>query len=498
MYAGSLQLGRKHLALIAAASCWLAGVLVWRFTPQLESFAPWLYHALLWAAFLQAAGVAAAWAWRARRYSGVARHGVWSAAYLPLWQLFVFSGHECGWDGLRAGMANWGLGGLFVIGLAWVVWGIERASRYYQERRLARHPGLAVRNEYLGSAAEWPERIWNPLDLGAWYYGRRARRLNQSVAALAVYALAFALLVALLGQLQGCRELYEMPAGGGKQTVIAQTVKVQKVVRKKYVINRFSSIIFNPPPIDEVKLQLVEQTAHQYAVGYGAGSEAGFSGGTQRGKVRFIRVKYDGGDWDQDFGVGADLNMLIEYGIRTGHKTHDQTEARTVAQLANFPLGRSPPFVFMTGQQSISLSKSEIAVFREYLVEKHGMLFCDNGGSGHFHNQFFALMAQVLPNIQPVKVPLDDIIHRVPYTLPFLPIVAPHGGKVAWGWKMDGRWLVYYHPGDIADAWADDHAGVPPEIYEYCYQLGTNIIFYAHVEYNKWLDARLKPGTANR
>ncbi|MDB5341242.1 MAG: hypothetical protein JWN70_6861, partial [Planctomycetaceae bacterium] len=28
------------------------------------------------------------------------------------------------------------------------------------------------------------------------------------------------------------------------------------------------------------------------------------------------------------------------------------------------------------------------------------------------------------------------------------------------------------------------------EIWEYCFQLGTNVIFYAHVEYYKWLDAR--------
>ena len=27
------------------------------------------------------------------------------------------------------------------------------------------------------------------------------------------------------------------------------------------------------------------------------------------------------------------------------------------------------------------------------------------------------------------------------------------------------------------------------EIWENCYQLGTNVIFYAHVEYNKWLDS---------
>ena len=39
-------------------------------------------------------------------------------------------------------------------------------------------------------------------------------------------------------------------------------------------------------------------------------------------------------------------------------------------------------------------------------------------------------------------------------------------------------------------AWADGHAGVKPEIYEYCYQLGTNVINYSHAEYSKWLEAR--------
>jgi hypothetical protein len=99
-------------------------------------------------------------------------------------------------------------------------------------------------------------------------------------------------------------------------------------------------------------------------------------------------------------------------------------------------------------------------------------------------------MSRVLPTVEPVRVPLDDPIHRVPYAIPFLPYVAPHGGKDAWGWKVDGRWVAYYHPGDIGDAWADGHAGVRREIWEACYQLGVNVIFYAHVEYNKWLDAQ--------
>jgi hypothetical protein len=282
-----------------------------------------------------------------------------------------------------------------------------------------------------------------------------------------------------------------MPAGGGQQKTIAQTVKIEIKKRIKYVINPFSSIIFNPPPIDEVRLQLTEATSHMYAVGYGEGDGAGFAGGTKRGKVRFIRIEYTGGDWNQDFGVGSDLNMLNEYGIRTKQKINSETESRTIGQLRNFPIGKSPPFMYLTGQGSISVSDSERKILREYLLDKHGMIFCDNGGSRHFHNQFVDLMNRVLDHkVEPVPVPLDDVIHSVPYKIPFLPYVAPHGGKEALGWKVDGRWVAYYSPGDIGDAWSDDHAGVNREITEYCYQLGTNVIFYAHLEYNKWLDAR--------
>ena len=55
-----------------------------------------------------------------------------------------------------------------------------------------------------------------------------------------------------------------------------------------------------------------------------------------------------------------------------------------------------------------------------------------------------------------------------------------------------GHWAKLGLPdsGDIGDAWSDGHAGVKPEIAELCYQLGVNIIFYAHAEYNKWLERR--------
>ncbi len=126
-------------------------------------------------------------------------------------------------------------------------------------------------------------------------------------------------------------------------------------------------------------------------------------------------------------------------------------------QLGRAAADAAPPFVYMTGQKDISVSKQEVRILRDYLMEKHGMIFGDNGGSSHFHNQFFQMMRQVLPSVEPVRVALDDPIHMRPYRIPFLPYVAPHGGRDAWGWKVDGRWVCYYHPGDIGDAWSDEH-----------------------------------------
>jgi len=367
------------------------------------------------------------------------------------------------------------------------VWYVERRWTAHLRERAMQHATNPLGD--LDLAGD-DRMVWDPFSPQAWYYGRHGAKLHQSLFVLAGYSVAFFALFLLAGQLGGCREIYELPAGGGQEQTIAQTVKIQKVIKKKFVINPYSSIIFKPPPIDDVKLQLMEVTAHKYTVGQGQGDGAGFSGGTGRGKIRFIRLEYSGGDWDQDFGIGADLNMLIQYGVRTGQQVAEETESRTIPQLANFPIGKSPPLLYLTGQKSITLSKSEIKTLREYLLDKYGMLLIDNGGSSTFHSQAFGMMRQVVPEIEPVKIPLDDVIHRVPYQIPFLPYVAPHGGRDAWGWKLNGRWIAYYHPGDIGDAWSDGHSGVKTEVWEACYQLGVNVIFYAHAEYNKWLSAR--------
>lgn len=415
----------------------------------------------------------------------------------PLWwYAAMVTADTFGLEGVRCGIAQLGAIGLFFLGLAWIVWALERTSRRFELQRvnasiesgisLAPHHELA---ESRMSNEPGKRRIWHPGDPHAWYYGRESRKLKQSTLTLVTYAASFWFISVLISQMPGCQRIYELPAGGGKQQAVAQRVRIEKVVRKKYVVNPYSSIKFEVPPIDEVRLQLEEVTAHQYTIGYGEGAGAGFAGGTSRGKVRLMRLEYDGGDWNLNFGIGGDANMLLEYGLLTQQKVVDKSESLRILQLENYPKDKSPPIVFLTGQQNLSLSNGEVKALREYLREKNGMLFASSG-SGHFHNQFMALMNRVLPDVPAVAIPLDDIIHRVPFSVPSLPYVVPHGGKEAIGWSADGRWLVYYHPGDISDAWSDGHAGVARDVYDACFRLGVNVINYAHIEYSKRLQTK--------
>jgi hypothetical protein len=462
-------------------AAWLVSIVVWR----LDIVPAWLI------AVIQAGSVPLAASWivrmRAARADAVSWSVVATATYVLWWCWSLVLSDLPGLSQFRPAFESAGLFGLFVIGLGWVVWYLEGKSREIELRRIERAlAGGAVAVRVQDHDVLVADRSWNPLDPQAWFYGREARKLKQSMLAFFLYGLVFWIGTTVITLIGGCHLEYEMPAGGGEQKTVAQQVRIQKVIRKKYVVNPFSAISFAIPPIEEVKLQLQEVTAHQYTIGHGDGAGAGFAGGTSKGKVRLIRLEYDGGDWDLNFGIGGDNNMLLEYGLLTQQKTADKSESIRISQLAAFPKDKAPPLVFLTGQRNLSVANNELKTLREYLVDKHGLLFASSG-SQHFHNQFMSLMSRVLPEVRPVTVPMDDQIHRVPFALPRMPYVVPHGGREALGWMMDGRWVCYYHPGDVSDAWADGHSGVSADIYNGCFQLGANVINYAHVEHSKWL-----------
>jgi hypothetical protein len=279
-----------------------------------------------------------------------------------------------------------------------------------------------------------------------------------------------------------------MPAGGG-QDLMPQQVQIQKVVRKRFVLNPYSNIIYTPPDINQVQLKIMEMTRHLHKPGAGPGDTPGVPGGTPGGKVHFVRLRHADPHWNEDMGIGGDQNLMDQLHARFGWKTADKTEEIGTAELARIPAAKSPPLVYITGQSSFQPTAADRKVLKEYLLDKHGMIFGDNGGGRGFHNQFVSALTDIIGR-QPVPIPLDSYIHSRPYRLPFVPIVVNHGGTTALGWNVDGRWVCYYHPGDIGDAWADGHAGIKAEIAEFCYQLGLNIIFYAYSEKSKWLESQ--------
>ncbi len=396
----------------------------------------------------------------------------------------------CEWLGLevfRAYFARGGLATFFITGLAWVIWALEKHA---QQVEAARRQEFSLDNVLQRTQSEGRDeshKIWNPLDPHAWYYGRKAPRLNQSLNGFVSYSILFGLICMILSQFQGCTQYYDLPAGGGENQAVQQVVKVQKVIRTKFILNPYSAINYNTPELDDVKLELNEVTAHRYTkMGFGEGEGAGFAGGTSDGAVGFVRLEYPGGDWNQDFGIGGDMNMLLKYAELTGQKIAKKTQAYSPAQLKTFDGVRCPPLLYITGQQNISLGNNDVKILQEYINDKHGMIFGDNGGSRHFHNQFISMMQRIVPDVRPVRIPTDDPIHTRPFQITRVPYVAPHGGEEALGWFKDGRWVAYYHPGDIGDAWADGHAGVSQDIWANCYRLGVNIMSYAHIEHAKW------------
>lgn len=171
-------------------------------------------------------------------------------------------------------------------------------------------------------------------------------------------------------------------------------------------------------------------------------------------KVRFIRLNHGGNGWDDGMGKsGADTNFLQAFGKATGFKVAEKGESHAVGLLKKYPDDGFPPFVYLTGNGSMGrVSTADIKILRAYCL-KGGMLIAD-AGSAKFHQSFFHFMRQVFPDKALVDIADDDMIYQLPNGFPDgPPAFWHHGGRRPLGIKHDGRWCVFYHPGDMNDAW---------------------------------------------
>ena len=340
-------------------------------------------------------------------------------------------------------------------------------------------------------------RSWNPFRSGAVYWqgkhGRLKRFLTYSFLGHATLILSTVLMMFV----PSCKKTYDLVKGSGKPKAMIKQMKVQvkKVQKKKILVNPNSPIVFEVPPLDLTPLNLKQVTANEYKIGQGDGAgPAGYAAGREGARFIFVRVRYEGGNWDFNMRNGSDENMTKEFGRRATMPVSTIPQDVTLAELGHFVKGRSPPVVFMCGSYAFRFEARDIKAVRSYLLENHGMIFADNGGN-QFHNTFVRFMQQALPEVAPVQIVDDDPIYQRPYPLNGCPPLWAHSGTRALGWKKDGRWVAFYHQGSISDAWKDTHGGTSAESAEQAYQLGVNILAQTMASYSEWkmsLDGKMK------
>ena len=270
----------------------------------------------------------------------------------------------------------------------------------------------------------------------------------------------------------------------------------KKPKKKKYLLNPQSAILFNFPDLDDSPTlkDVEEMTQLTYAadptrvlggkLGTGGKGPGGWPDGMENAKVRFIRLEYNGRGWDDgmDSVSRADRNFLEYFRKLTGFKVAEASESHSISMLRKYRKGFAPPFVYMTGDGAINVTASEVLILREYLLDG-GMLFADCG-SPQWDRSFRSFVQVLFPGESLRVISDDDPIFQLPFCFPNgAPPLWHHGGSRAMGIKHQGRWVVFYHPGDINDAWKTGHSGMDPELVKGAYEMGVNIVYYAFTRY---------------
>ncbi len=311
-------------------------------------------------------------------------------------------------------------------------------------------------------------------------------------------------LIPWLLQFGGCVEPYRVPKGSGNPVVaMVKMVKPKKEKKKSMTLRPNSAIIFEIPDLDDTEVDRVmeDQTQVTYQalagakvgkMGKGGGTQGGWPEGMDDYKIRFIRLDHGGPGWDDGMDdSGADINFLREFAKATGFKKiASKGESHKIALLARYPKGGFPPLVYLTGNAGMgSVSVGDQKILREYCLGG-GLLLAD-AGSPAFHRTFSRFINQVFPDKPLLDIADDDILYQLPFTFPNgAPAFWHHGGRRALGIKHEGRWVVFYHPGDMNDAWkSPGYTDVTPEMRDAAVQLGVNLVYYA---FNQWDDAVAK------
>ena len=329
-------------------------------------------------------------------------------------------------------------------------------------------------------------------------HGRDPRH-RRSLYASGLTHLIILVLIPYILSLGGCVEAYRVPKGSGNPVVaMVKMVKPKKKEKKTLSLRPNSAILFKQPDLNftevdeqlEAKTQVtyVAQTGKTGKMGKDGGKDGGWPEGMDNYKIRFIRLEHSGAGWDDGMNqTGADINFLRAFSQATGFKKIARKgESHSIALLRKYPKDGFPPFVYLTGNGRMgSVNSTDRKILRDYCING-GMLIADCGHRD-FHHSFLHFIGQVFPDKTLIDIPDDDMLYQLPNGFPEgAPAFWHHGGRRALGIKHDGRWIAFYHPGDMNDAWkSQNYTDVTPEMRDAAINLGVNLIYYS---FNQWND----------
>ena len=197
-------------------------------------------------------------------------------------------------------------------------------------------------------------------------------------------------------------------------------------------------------------------------------------------KVGFTRLKYDGDAWDDGMmkHQAAEQNLLDFIGKNAGVAT-DKPQVVSLGELRRFTPANAPALVYLTGSGDIRIGKDDAALLRDFLVKNNATLLADCGNPKW--DASFKAFAKLLFPDQPLQpIPVQDPLCQQPCLFPDgPPALWHHGGSKVQGVKLQDRWVVVYHPGDLNDAWKTGNSGLDEGTARRAFEFGWNVLYYA-------------------
>ncbi len=202
---------------------------------------------------------------------------------------------------------------------------------------------------------------------------------------------------------------------------------------------------------------------------------AGFANGKVNGRIYFIRLKHDIGNWyaHQD-GVTALLAFMNRY-----FQCESENRPMTAQEIQQKYLskGAIPSFIYVSCDDNFSLTTDEASILRGY-VDRGGFLFLDSAPDEITRGVVADQLAKVVPSGRLAPLSPSHPINRFLFRLAQPGVGENWSDAKNYGITVGDRLAVFYTPGNLAHYYelsrdkSDDYSTAQ-------FQMGANVVAYA-------------------